>query len=289
MAKTPHSIKVKVIREWIQGISRDKIASDNNIGAGTVTSIIQQAKNNFPDIDLMRELALDIKKENLDVNYFAPAVRLKKVLDRLELTEENVELFIEEINIYCFKNGKNKKEFLSKIDEVSNIANNIGISIYDIPLYINQKRKELAGIEENIAERQRQIIQQIEEYNITVDDLEEYRQSRPLVDKINRLESRLFDKEIEIESLKEDLLDYKAKILTLKSSKSVLESEFIDANKWLPEKNPLDIGELSRITDEIYYYPSRNVDIIKMMRERYSRKPKEKTTNLNSKDKANEA
>ncbi len=155
-------------------------------------------------------------------------------------------------------------------------------------MYINQKKKELDGIEEHIAERQRQIIQQIEEYNITVDDLEEYRQSRPLVDKINRIESLKSDKEIEIESLKEDLLDHKAKILTLKHPKYVLESEFIDANKKLPINNPLDIGELTKITDEIYYNPSRYVDIIKMMRERYSRKPKEKTTNLNSNDKANE-
>ncbi|MER5174912.1 MAG: hypothetical protein ABJB76_11265 [Candidatus Nitrosocosmicus sp.] len=47
----------------------------------------------------------------------------------MELTEEKMESFIEEINIHCFKNGKNKKEFSSKIDEVSDLANNIGIYI----------------------------------------------------------------------------------------------------------------------------------------------------------------
>ena len=77
-----HSIKVKVIKDWIQGISRDKIGQNNGIGAGTVTSIIQQAKTNIADIDLMRALALNIKKEKLDINYFSSAVRLKKVLDR---------------------------------------------------------------------------------------------------------------------------------------------------------------------------------------------------------------
>ena len=48
--------------------------------------------------------------------------------------------------------------------------------------------------------KQGQIKQKIEEYNITITDLEEYRSSRPHVDKINRLESKLFDKEIEIDS-----------------------------------------------------------------------------------------
>jgi hypothetical protein len=34
--KTPHSVKVRVIKEWIRGISRDQIASNNEIGAGTL-------------------------------------------------------------------------------------------------------------------------------------------------------------------------------------------------------------------------------------------------------------
>lgn len=72
------------------------------------------------------------------------------------------------------------------------------------------------------------------------------------------------------------MLDCRSEILTLKHPKYVLESEFTETNKWLPENKPLDIEELSRITDEIYYYLSRNVDIIKMVRERYPRKPKDK-------------
>ncbi len=101
----PYSIKVKVIKEWIQGLSRDKIAQNNGIGAGTVTSIIQQARNNMADIDLMRALALKIKKENREMNYFASTVRLKKVLERLELSEEKVEALIEEI-IFIVLNRK---------------------------------------------------------------------------------------------------------------------------------------------------------------------------------------
>jgi hypothetical protein len=94
---TPYSIKVKVIKEWIQGLSRDKIGQNNGIGTGTVTSIIQQARDNVADIDLMRALAIKIKKENLDLNDFASTVRLKKVLDELELSEEKVESLFEEI------------------------------------------------------------------------------------------------------------------------------------------------------------------------------------------------
>jgi hypothetical protein len=231
----------------------------------------------------MRELALKLKKENLDLNYFTSAVRLKKVLDRLEVTEENVESFLEEINIHCFKKNIDKKEFILKIEEVWKIANNLDVSIFNIPIHIQKLTKDLAELEKETIIKERQIKQKTEEYNITIDTLKEYRSNKPLVDKINTLESKLFDKEIENDDLKEELLECQAKVLTLPNSKSILESEFIDANKRLPENNQLDKEELSKITDEIYNYPGSNVNIIKMMREAYPNKFKEKNTNINSK------
>jgi DNA repair ATPase RecN len=279
--RTPHAVKARVLKEWIQGISRDQIAVYNEIGAGTVTSIIQQTKNNHPyyDLDLIRELALKLKKENLDLNYFAPAVRLKKVLDRLEMTEENVEAFLEEINIHCFKKNINKKDFISKIDEVWKIVKRLDVSIFNIPIYIQKLKKELSDLEKATMIKESQIKQKTQEYNTTIEDLKKYRLNKPLVDKINILESKLLDKDIENYKLNEELLECQAKFLNWPNSKSILESEFIDANKRLPENKPMDMEELSKITDEIYYHPGRNVDIIKLMRERYPNKFKEKNTN----------
>ncbi len=79
VVKVPLSIKLEVLDEWLQGITRTKIVRDNGIGVGTVTDIHQQARNkDIPDIDLLRKLALMLKKENLDVNHFTSAVRIKK-------------------------------------------------------------------------------------------------------------------------------------------------------------------------------------------------------------------
>jgi hypothetical protein len=93
--RIPHSLKKTVIKEWLQGLSRDTISSNNAIGGGTVSRIIQEAKVNMPDIVLLREVAVKLKKENLDLNHFASSVRLKKILDSLGLMEEKVELLIE--------------------------------------------------------------------------------------------------------------------------------------------------------------------------------------------------
>ena len=42
--RVPKSIKQQVIKQWLQGISRDQIAKDNGIRAGTVSAIIKEAK-----------------------------------------------------------------------------------------------------------------------------------------------------------------------------------------------------------------------------------------------------
>jgi Helix-turn-helix domain len=56
-------IKRKVIQQWISGEPRDKIAAENNIGAGTVTSIVSNYKVGLEtlDFDSIRQLALEIR------------------------------------------------------------------------------------------------------------------------------------------------------------------------------------------------------------------------------------
>ena len=89
--KVPPTLKNKVLQEWLQGFSRDYIAIVNNIAAGTVTNIIKQSKDTVFDIDLLREVALTMRKGGVDLNQLASSIRLKNRLDELDLTEEKVE------------------------------------------------------------------------------------------------------------------------------------------------------------------------------------------------------
>jgi hypothetical protein len=58
------SIKRKVIQQWLAGDSRVKIAIDNNIGEGSVSSIVNYYKIRLDnsEFDSARELALQAKK-----------------------------------------------------------------------------------------------------------------------------------------------------------------------------------------------------------------------------------
>jgi hypothetical protein len=85
--KVPKSIKQQVIKQWLQGISRDQIAKDNGKGAGPVSVIIKEAKQKgIPDIDLLREVAIIVKKKyDLDVPVLASSIRIKNKLDGMDL------------------------------------------------------------------------------------------------------------------------------------------------------------------------------------------------------------
>jgi hypothetical protein len=68
------------------------------------SQIISEYKENDPEFDIIRELAVMLKIEgNLDVNLFASAVRLRKILEKKGLTEQQIESFIENIDIRCFR------------------------------------------------------------------------------------------------------------------------------------------------------------------------------------------
>ena len=85
---------------------------------------------------------------------------------------------------------------------------------------------------------------------------------------------------MDIESLEKVIRGQKIAQEMEKHSTAVLEKEFEEVNKHLPEDEPLDIEELARLTDEVYFQPSRNANIIELMRQCHPNKSKKKLQTL---------
>jgi hypothetical protein len=144
--KVPRSIRERVIKQWLLGMSRDEIAKDNDIGAGTVTAIIKDAKQEIPDIDLLRAVALVLKKYDLNLSVFASSIRIKNKLDEMGLNEDQVESFIENIIIYCFKRGLTAEKFLNIVNKVCALSDNLEMSVDQLPNHIMQQQLELEQV-----------------------------------------------------------------------------------------------------------------------------------------------
>jgi hypothetical protein len=95
--KIPDPIRLDAIKRWLDGKSRDEIARELLISQGAVSGIIKEAAKNDPQFYLLREVAVKIKNQGMDIESFAPLVRLLAVLrDKGVLTgstgQENLEL-----------------------------------------------------------------------------------------------------------------------------------------------------------------------------------------------------
>jgi flagellar biosynthesis chaperone FliJ len=187
----PHKIKVQVLYQWIQGISRDKIAENNDIGRGTVSNIIEQLKTNVPDIDLMRQTALQIKKENIAIFSFAASIRLRRLLEDLEITEDKIESLLEEINIYCFKQEITPKDFVLKINEVSDLAMDLQTPIHKLPSFVNQLSSQKGKLEREMANKKQEYNQVVMMHERYIEELKEFREKRHFLSRLNDLQQLL--------------------------------------------------------------------------------------------------
>ncbi len=271
-SQTPRSIKAKVLEEWLQGLPRDYIAKINHISAGTVTNIIQQSKITIPDADLLRSLASNLRKDQLSISDFTDSVRLQNVLNRIGLSIEKVETFLEEISIHCFRRQIDEKEFVTMIDGLSAVLNELDMDVYDLQMHVENKQKQSDILDKRIHERENQLKQKVKEYNVSVNELERYRRSKSLLDKTTELKTRVESQDQLISRLNKEIFELKADKILSDLGDSVSENELDEANKKLPKDRPLDVKELDGIRNEIFYNPSKYVDVIKMVRYRMLKK-----------------
>jgi hypothetical protein len=106
-------VKQRVIAQYLQGVSRDTIAADNDIGTGTVSNIIDEWKKGVQnsDYESIRELSVFCKKQGVTLNTLASCIRLNNYIQSLgaNVNESTLESLITKAGqqdaIYDHDNG----------------------------------------------------------------------------------------------------------------------------------------------------------------------------------------
>jgi hypothetical protein len=142
------SIKRKVIQQWLSGDSRSKIATDNNIGEGTVSGIVSEFKIGLDnsEFDSARELALAVKKQGLNLSDLASNFRLHNFIKTLGAAEDKIESFIHNIN-FSHLPAEKAVEYVNQLFAVSREQS---IPLHQVPNYIEQKLEEKKKIDDQI-------------------------------------------------------------------------------------------------------------------------------------------
>jgi hypothetical protein len=303
--KIPGPTRVQVIRLWLDGKARDKIAEELDISAGAVSSIIEDSRRNDPQFDLLRGVAVKIKNQNMDVESFAPLVRLYEVLkekelltgitgkESLELMQDRMEAKIVALEVFCFKKEQiSIEDFVSLVTRMYATADKLGIPLDRFPAYemelkdrIKAKNRELGDLE---AKKQNAL----RDYEVTLEQLQEYNANKPFIQLLRRLEQQVAEKDEQISKLKNDL---ETEILFNKMGEqqtwNVSADELNEASIKLG-LSPIDnlfgdpslrASDLRKWVMDVYYHPNKYVEPLRQIRDIYNSKYKPTTARTGKK------
>jgi hypothetical protein len=90
------NIKDRVRALWFAGETRKNIAAECQIGAGSVTNIVDDWKNGIEKsgLEWIRELAVQLRKEGTTLVEFASIYRRNNYIKKLDANEEQIESLI---------------------------------------------------------------------------------------------------------------------------------------------------------------------------------------------------
>lgn len=144
-------IKEEVIRKWLSGEQRDKIASDISMGAGTVTNIISQWKEEIgiPTADTLRVLATELKRLNINASQCAKGFKLLNIINSLGAQEEeNIESLLTRIYKLCTSKNIPLEVIVNISQQIVALGETIPFS--QIPEYMQQKIEEKRRLEQEV-------------------------------------------------------------------------------------------------------------------------------------------
>jgi hypothetical protein len=306
----PRSIKTKVIRLWLDGKPRDKIAEELEISAGSVSNIIEDSRGNDPQFDMLREVAVELKTQNMDVESFAPLVRIYKVLkekglltgitgkESFELMHDRMIALIESLEVFCFKNEQLAiEDFVSLVTRMHSIADKLGIPFERFPAHIIELGVRIDALRGELAQMAAKKQKALRVNEATAELLQDYNANKPFIQQIRNLRQQLAERDEEIAGKDEEISKVKNDLDT-----EILFNILGELQKWkvsADELNEASIGlGLSRIDNlfgypslsasdlkkwvmDVYYHPNKYVKPLRQIRDIYNSQHKSITVSMN--------
>ena len=139
-AQIDEIVKRKVVQQWLAGETREKIITDNDISAGTVSIIVDEYKLGLDNFDL------EAKKRGLTSSDLTSFFRLYNFFQRSGAKENEIESLITNINSGYITPYK----AIELINQIYEITKSQPVRPDQLPDYIKQKLEAKQKIDEEI-------------------------------------------------------------------------------------------------------------------------------------------
>jgi hypothetical protein len=145
---TDERIRRNVIREWLSGFPRDTIAEQNNIDAGTVSSIVASYKVGLEELDFdsIRQLAVEVRQHGLNFSDLASHFRLYNYFVKSGAAEDKVESFIARVS----SGDVSPEKVIELVNQLYEISKSESIPLDQVQNYIKERLEQKQEIDEDV-------------------------------------------------------------------------------------------------------------------------------------------
>jgi predicted DNA-binding protein YlxM (UPF0122 family) len=298
--KIPRPMRTQVIRLWLEGKSRDKIAEELEISTGAVSGVIKDLRRDDPQFDLLREVAVKIKSLNLPIESFAPLVRLYEVLrekdlltgitgkESIELIYTRMEALIVALGVFCFKKDQlSIEDFVSLVTNMYSKAEKLGVTLDRFPKYITELADRIDTLRKEIDQIETKKEDALRDYEMTLEQLQEYDADKPFIQQMRKLKQELADAKEETLKVKNELeteilFNHLGEQYTWRVSVDELNEASIGLGlsriDHIDNSPHLEVRDLKKWVMDVYSYPSKYVKVIRQIRDIYNSQHKSTST-----------
>ena len=178
----------KILRAWLLGVPRDKIAESVCVAEGTVTNVIEFYRQNDNAIELQRQIAVVAHKYDTDIAQIASNISWDNALKRAGSDNQNVIDFVSQLHKECDTNGVSEKQAISTIIQIADMVTKEKIPLTKLASYIENGYAELERVEADLAKNKQILqksnadVQEVLAKNIArLDEIKDYSKSKEIL------------------------------------------------------------------------------------------------------------
>jgi hypothetical protein len=107
------------------------------------------------------------------------------------LAEERIESLVVALEVFCFKQKLSIKDFVELVYDLYRVSSSLDVSFENLPGYVKELENNVQTLIEEIQEKRLEKQEALEDYDVTLELLEEYDANRPLFEENKKLRQEL--------------------------------------------------------------------------------------------------
>ena len=153
MEKLTAKKRLSVLMSYFRGLSYDAISAKSGVSKGTVANIIADLKaGNFPEagdvgdqIELLRDLSLDLRRSNLSPGQCATGLMLLNRISECGLDPADVDLW--PMILKSVPNQEDAKEFVRLVYSIQEVQKRTGLDLESLDNKVRELERKAADLE----------------------------------------------------------------------------------------------------------------------------------------------